>query len=298
MKKNPTTLLRALLTDIIDYAGLFPPAALSMCEAVKNFARYIESENSWMLVRFVLPLSRISEFENEAKEFLNGVTVWRLSALCSASEDEMKVIEDFNLRYEGKAIIDAIETKANNAEEIRQVSAACTYGQVSSIFCEIPIAEISLIEKIASADFKAKARTGGIKQEMFPTAEEIARFIFACQKSKVSFKATAGLHHPLRCVKPLTYELNAERGTMHGFLNVFLAAAFIRNGLSEDEAIELLLDENVSSFAFEDDAIRWRSFIINTNELKDARENFALSFGSCSFQEPIEDLKELGILKI
>lgn len=295
MKKNLTTLLHALLTDIIDYAGLFPPAALSMSEAVKNYARYIEGENAWMLARFVLPLSRLDEFEKEAKEFLSSVTVWRLSALCGASDEEMKTIEDFNLRYEGKAIIDAIEIKANSAEEIQRVSTTYGSGWVSRIFCEIPIAEISLIENIAKTDFKAKARTGGIKQEMFPTAEEIARFIFACHQSNAAFKATAGLHHPLRCVKPLTYEEDAEQGIMHGFLNVFLAAAFIRNGLSESEAVELLLDEDISSFSFEDDAIRWRSYRLNRDELKEARENFALSFGSCSFEEPIEDLKELGV---
>lgn len=296
-KKEIAPSLYTLLSELIDYAGLFPPAALSMNESVKNFARYIKGEHSFMLGRFVLPLSRLNEFETEAKEFLNGSTVWRLSALCGASVEEMKTIEEFNLRYKDRAIIDAIETKANGAEEIEQVSATCGSG-LSLVFCEIPIAEISLIEKIAQAGLKAKARTGGIKQDMFPTVEEIARFIFACHKANAPFKATAGLHHPIRCLKPLTYEADSERGVMHGFLNLFLAAAFIRNGLNEHEAVELLLDENVSSFALEENAIQWREVSVNSNELKDTRTNFALSFGSCSFEEPIEDLKELGLYPI
>lgn len=295
MSKEISSALRALLSELIDYAGLFPPAALSMNESVKNFARYTESEYAFMLGRFVLPLSRLDEFETKAKEFLNGATVWRLSVLCNASVEEMNEIEDFNLRYKDKAIIDAIETKANSAEEIEE--ARKVIPDSLTTFCEIPIAEISSIEKIAENDSKAKVRTGGVKQDMFPSAEEIARFIFICHKANASFKATAGLHHPIRCVKPLTYEANAECGKMHGFLNVFLAAAFIRcKGLSENEAVELLLDENASLFTFEDDAIRWRDFCINADELKHARENFACSFGSCSFEEPIEDLKELGIL--
>jgi hypothetical protein len=288
--------LNILLSELIDYAGLFPPAVLSMREAVKNFARYVEDEYAWMLGRFVLPLSRLDEFEIAAKEFLNGSNLWRLSVLCDANNEEIKKIEEFNLRYDGKAIVDAIETKANSEGEIQRVSTACGSGWVPLIFCEIPITEIPLIEKIASAGFKAKARTGGIKQEMFPTAEEIAKFILACHQSNVAFKATAGLHHPIRCVKPLTYEANAERGVMHGFLNLFLSAAFIRNGLSESEAVEFLLDENVSSFAFDNEAIHWRSYKLNANQLKDARKSFALSFGSCSFEEPIEDLKQLGVL--
>jgi len=303
--KKISVACRDLFSELIDYAGLFPPAALSMSEAVKNYARYVKSENAWMLARFVLPLSRLDEFEREAKEFLNPPAIaggtdknlWRLSALCGASDEEMKAIEDFNLRYSERAVIDAIETKANNANE---VSTACGSGRVSLIntFCEISIPEDprDLIEAIAKAGFKAKMRTGGIKQEMFPKAEEIARFIFACHQSNVAFKATAGLHHPIRCVKPLTYEANAECGKMHGFLNVFLTAAFVSKGLSESEAIELLLDENAESLSFENDAITWRSFRVNADEVKNTRENFALSFGSCSFTEPIEDLKELGIL--
>jgi hypothetical protein len=296
MFRQISNALDSLLSGLIDYAGLFPPAALSMQEAVNNFARYIEGEHAWMLGRFVLPLSRLDEFEEAAKVFLNSKIVWRLSVLCNTSEEELKTIEDFNRCYESRAIIDAIEIKANNAEEIQQVSTACTYGRVS-IFCEIPIAENlnELIHAIAESNIYAKARTGGVKQNMFPSAEEVTRFVFACHQSNVAFKATAGLHHPIRCLKPLTYEANAEHGVMHGFLNVFLAAAFIRNGMSEDEAIELLLDENVSSFAFEDETIRWRSYKLNADELRDARENFALSFGSCSFEEPVEELRELGI---
>ena len=32
--------IRALLTESIDYAGLFPPAGLDMASAVENYARY------------------------------------------------------------------------------------------------------------------------------------------------------------------------------------------------------------------------------------------------------------------
>jgi hypothetical protein len=287
-----------LLSELIDYAGLFPPAQLTMEKAVENYARYIESEHKWMLARFVLPLSRLSEFEKEADKFLsnNEPMLWRLSALCGANLDqEIEKIDEFNRRYSQRAIIDAIEIKASSATEIEEARAFIPSSLMT--FCEIPITEISLIAAIANAGFRAKARTGGVRQDMFPLPEDIARFIFVCRESNAAFKATAGLHHPLRCIKPLTYETDATRGTMHGFLNVFLAAALIRcKSLDQSEAIELLLDENVSSFAFENDAIAWRGFRISAAELKDARDNFSLSFGSCSFEEPIEDLKELGVL--
>ncbi|HEV2719334.1 MAG TPA: hypothetical protein VG323_04885, partial [Thermoanaerobaculia bacterium] len=106
----------------------------------------------------------------------------------------------------------------------------------------------------------------------------------------VAFKATAGLHHPLRCVRPLTYEPSSPRGTMHGFVNVFMAAAL----LSRAEAI--LDDDDPRAFAFDDDTASWRGHNVLTGDLAKLRDGFAISFGSCSFEEPVNDLKELGWL--
>src|SRR5579864_9452816 len=57
------TALRPLLENLIDYAGLFPPSALPMARAIENYQRYRESAESWMLARFVVPVSRLDEFE-------------------------------------------------------------------------------------------------------------------------------------------------------------------------------------------------------------------------------------------
>src|SRR5215471_10308407 len=55
--------LRILLTHLIDYAGLFPPAALEMPEAQRNYAAYRAGEYSWMLGRFVVPAARLDEVD-------------------------------------------------------------------------------------------------------------------------------------------------------------------------------------------------------------------------------------------
>ena len=88
-------------------------------------------------------------------------------------------------------------------------------------------------------------------------------------------------------MKPLTYESNAPTGTMHGFVNVFMAAAI------PDRAEEVLLDRE---FSFDDDGVTWRDVHVTTEEIARMRRTFAISFGSCSFEEPIADLKELGWL--
>ncbi|MBV9496978.1 MAG: hypothetical protein JOZ54_22250 [Acidobacteria bacterium] len=180
---------------------------------------------------------------------------------------------------------DTIEAKATNADEIEAI-ASRTEGK--TVYIELT--DLSLLDAVAQHGLRAKIRTGGVTADAFPNAKAIADFIRACAERGVAFKATAGLHHPVRCVKPLTYDADAPRGTMHGFVNVFLAAAL--PGLAE----EILLDDDPRSFSFEDDAASWRGNRVATETLRELRQTFAISFGSCSFEEPVADLKELGWL--
>lgn len=238
--------LHALLEHLIDYAGLFPPAALTMQDAVRNYARYRDGELAWALGRFVVPQARVSE-----------------------------VPRDFPL-----SVLGVDEVKATTEEEV----AAFPPG----VYVEI--ADIALLDAIRRHGQRAKIRTGGITPDAFPAIDDVAEFLRACKAKGVAFKATAGLHHPLRCVKPLTYEPNAPIGTMHGFLNVFLAAAL------PDHADAILAESDPSAFAFDDDAASWRGHRVTTEEIVAMRRDFATSFGSCSFEEPIEDLRALGWL--
>ena len=70
--------LRILLSDAIDYAGLFPPASLDMPAAAENFARYLNCEFRWMLGRFVVPAERLAELEKLLKP--NRARGWRVTA--------------------------------------------------------------------------------------------------------------------------------------------------------------------------------------------------------------------------
>jgi hypothetical protein len=151
----------------------------------------------------------------------------------------------------------------------------------------VEITDTSVLPELKRRGLRAKIRTGGITEDAFPSAETVAAFLRACKAAGVAFKATAGLHHPLRCVRPLTYEPNAAVGTMHGFVNVFLAAALV------DDAEAILLERDPAVFAFSDEGARWRDRFIPIDALGEMR-TFAISFGSCSFEEPIDDLKELG----
>lgn len=301
---HPAPVVRALLAGIVDYAGLFPPSGLTMRDAVHNFAAYRAGEDAWALGRFILPAARLAEFEQEAAALLpreSDATPWRLSALVGdAMERDMAEIRAFNARHSsaaaGAAITDAIEAKAGTVEQIERVLSSAT-GTLET-FIEIPLVSDvrTLLAAVRRGGGRAKVRTGGVTPEAFPSAEQLARFIEACVAEDVPFKATAGLHHPLRAEYRLTYEPGAARARMYGFLNVFLAAALLGAGMPASEVPALLEEESAEALRITDDALEWRGHRLTTQQAAVARARVALSFGSCSFSEPVDDLKELRLL--
>jgi len=296
---NPKKSIRALLAGIIDYAGLFPPSQLSMPQAVANYAAYQRGDYEWMLGRFVVPVASLDEFMTSAKDFFSdGEDAWRLSVL--AGEDIYETvhrIEEFNHAHHARAVCDALEVKSNTSYQIKEIADAASPSLKT--YFEIPVDEhlADLISTLAVYGQCAKIRTGGITEAAFPSAEQITKFMRVCLAANVPFKATAGLHHPLRAVKPLTYEADAPEGTMNGFLNVFLAAAFLRQGYQPKLINELLKDKRADNFFFDDNGVVWRQeHFLGTVLLENLRTRSAISFGSCSFVEPIDDLQEIGLL--
>jgi hypothetical protein len=296
---------RALLTRLIDYAGLFPPAKLDMTATVSNYARYREAEDAWMLSRLVVPADRLDEFELAAQTALRQSAAdesgpWPISALAAAAgsaelEADIARIDAFNQKHEDDddnlAIIDAIELKADSAGAID--TALDQIGPHFAFF-EIPLTADPkpLIEAMAGEGCGAKVRTGGVMADAIPSPAQLAHFIHCCAAAGVSFKATAGMHHPLR------HHSAVVKAEEHGFLNVFIAAALaLTDELSERDIRALLEEQSLDAFAFDEDAIRWRDHVLRTENIQDVREEFATSFGSCSFDEPREALRHLALLE-
>lgn len=287
--------IQALMSELIDYAGLFPPAGLGMKDAVRNYAAYRQSKNAWMLGRFIAPVTRLAEFE-DARSELQSNQPWPLSALSANLESDLPGIADFNQRNSQRAIIDAIELKVEKADDVERSMARMPANLVP--YFEIPIVAdpVELIRTIGETGARAKARTGGVTADSFPTSFSLARFIKACSDEDVPFKATAGLHHPLRSVNQLTYEPESATALMHGFLNVFLGAAFAQNGMGVERLAEVLEEQSPDAFGFEEGSVSWRGEMVVRGQLRVTRGLLATAFGSCSFEEPIADLQKLGLL--
>lgn len=300
--------VRALMHQIVDYAGLFPPASLDMPKTTANFARYVAGPDRWALARLVIPVSRLGEFERYAEELLPRGTrddteePWRITALSAAAADsafeaDLNILDKFNERHNdsqsGRAIVDAIELKATNANHIER--ALEMMPETLFPWFELPNNQDvrGMVAALSEMESGAKIRTGGTTPEAHPTPLELARFLSVCAAADVPFKATAGLHHPFR------HTAQSVGCKQFGFVNVFIGAALLFHQQIELEELEMLLsDEHARSFEFHPTQVSWKGRSISVGSLRDARERFARSFGSCSFDEPLGDLRSMHLLPV
>ena len=300
----------ALLQRLIDYAGLFPPASLGMAAAVANYEKYLRSEFNWMLGRFIVPAARLGEFQEVAEELQRAraekTRCWDLSALLGPDvAADFARVSEFNLQRVANsspigAKIESVEVKITSSAEIEKFSRIICLDMET--YFEIPWNGATpedmheCVKAVAACGRRAKIRTGGETADKFPPSEMLVEFMKACATANVGFKATAGLHHPVRSRHRLTYLADSPSGVMHGFLNVFLGAAFVRAGMDSPLVVQLLNEREADRFEFDSSGVTWRGHHLSSGQIAQARRNFAISFGSCSFGEPIEDLQALYLL--
>jgi len=287
--------VQVLMSHAVDYAGLFPPAALSMQEAVRNYAQYARGADAWMLGRFILPATRLPEFATalEANCCAERERPWMLSLLASADrEADIAAMQNFT---SGLAFLDALELRADSAQQAAQ--------QVEDTLSAYPTQITRFVECSAEAlphilpvlhkhKAHAKIRTGGVTAEAIPGIEAVADFLLACAQAGVACKATAGLHHALRGEYPLTYEPGAPTAVMHGFLNVLAASLLAQAQASREELLMALASTSAAEFTWTPATFRWREHRFTHSQIEAARQHGLISFGSCSFTEPVETLAQ------
>lgn len=283
----------SLLRRVVDYAGLFPPAALDMETAVSNYQDYLRSDHGWMLGSFVVSAARLEEFVAVFEQVCCGEreSPWTVSIVCAGeAADDARRIADFR---QGAVFIGSLEAKAANpriAEEVleRLPAARARYVEFP------PELAAEMLPVLADRGAWAKIRMGGMTPETIPGPESVEHFLMACARERMRFKATAGLHHAIRRTRALTGASDGKRATMHGFLNLFLAAALAYFGADQEAIVRTLSEEDASAFQVDDELIRWHDQILIADQIERVRSEFAMSFGSCSFTEPVDDMKEMG----
>lgn len=305
----PAASLRALLAHSIDYAGLFPPANLSLEPALRNQAEYVRLPDAWMLGAFILPASEFDAAARDLSQFESRQSL-RISALGPKTEhgdafqaaisSVLESIGLFRSRGGGVVSIEQLEMPLPaklDVDSLGTVRAALGDARLKT-FWEAPANTAEgAIRLIAESNAESgggklgfKLRTGGVTAEAFPSSAQIASALVAAGREKVPIKFTAGLHHPIR----LFHE--SVRTKMHGFLNVLGAGVLgLEHNWSEKQTAAMLEDENPASFSFQDDLFSWRDWKIASEQIVAQRE-LVTSFGSCSFDEPRDDLRALKLL--
>ena len=318
---KPSHSLLTFTDKLIDYAGLFPPASLDLATSLNNYLAYRSSHYCKILSRFVCPVQLLAKAEEILKNIPNPGKI-TVTALIKGGKN----LQDFQKNLDGNIKsplpdsgginkVDMFELKLSDDvlkeyDEKKFTSVLNTvtevfrnnYGNKYFVFVEGNTEDdherkvtmlADSISGINHAGFNLgyKLRTGGTKAEDFPSAEIIAHSIRVCLDRKVPMKFTAGMHHPF-----IHYD-DKIKTKMHGFINVFGAGIIsMRHNLTNKGIEELINDEDPGSFLFTDEYFSWKDWKIDVKDIAYARQNLVTSFGSCSFEEPVEDLKSFELL--
>ena len=274
----------ALLGRLIDHAALFPPASMTMPEAIEADRAARATGEAWMLDRFICPASRLGELPADAP---------RLSVVLDGGEGDLEGVAEAIAAGRAVELVEARidPTWIPDTQELVRSK----LGERVQAYWELPPGRgvRGEVAAVREAGAGAKIRCGGVTAEAFPPVEAVAAFVAACRDAGVRFKATAGLHHPVRHVDPST------GFHMHGFLNLLAAAVFAHaDRLGEDQLAELLAEEDPEAFAVDAGGLAVHGRHADAGAIAAARAALFAAYGSCSFFEPVEDLTALGILPV
>ena len=307
---------RALLERLIDDAGLFPPAALPMRAALRAHARHGESAYWWIGGRFVVPASRLDEFAaaRSAADDPIDLSVVLDSGTSGAKGDTVRA--DMH-RIDRVAALDGVTVSSLEARLPNiTLDDAAMRRIVADIVERYPTAEVAFwYESVYDAGWNtapeswlavlataraaapanvtlgAKVRCGGAAARATPTVGDLAAFLIAAHAHDVPWKATAGLHHPVRGPHG-----SDAAPAPHGFLNLFVAGAALHAGAIDAARVaDVLAETDPLAFVVDPAHVAWREVRLEPEHIGAARER-CVAFGSCSFDEPVNDLRELGMV--
>ena len=302
--------VRALLTGTIDYAGLFPPARLPMPDTVLRFRQHSAGPDGWILARLVVPAARLGELTALLGEARDPQPPIRLAVLARTNELSSDLADTLSFadRHAGQAVVEQLELQLPDepgrvAHAVKQSLEAIHTRAPGAV----PFFEPSLLEgwaerlrrtvdaltaAAAGGAVGLKIRCGGLDASAVPSPQAVAAALAACRRSGIPLKATQGLHQPVR-----HFDAGLDT-TAHGFLNLFFAGVLGHcHGLSEGELLAMIEEREPAAFRFHEAGLSWRERAAGLDGIAAARRGAVTSFGSCSFSEPRDALRTLGLLE-
>ncbi|NYD43414.1 hypothetical protein [Nocardioides panaciterrulae] len=283
-----TAVLEPTWTGLVDDAAIFPPGNADLADAAtahleRRHTAYADLVGSLVVRDTDLPqlrgcAARVSVVVTGGAGQIAGP-----AALCARLGLEPAGLEI--------ALRDLDDLAGNARRVVTAVDAARAAGDLAEdvpVHVELPQADpsyawLAAADEVAAAELRLKFRTGGVDAHHFPTAPRLSSWIDAALDRETPFKCTAGLHH---AVRHTTAEGFVEPVDQHGFLNVLLATRLAFDGASQEDVVAALEQRDAGALAA----------AAREADLAGARRWFT-SFGSCSVQEPLDDLIALGLLE-
>jgi hypothetical protein len=290
---------------LVDYAGLFPPAQLDLPQATDEYRTARAGSHAWMLGRFSVPLAVLTANPELLHDAPLSVIVEGGADRSSWPERIATAAAGVAQRRAQGARIEILEVPLSPAfvqpeaatEALRILRETLQSNGIADLatYVELPrddgwsdLLDRALPE-LAQHGLRAKLRCGGVTAAAFPSVAQVSAFLAAACAAKVPFKATAGLHHPIR-------HRDAATGfPMHGFVNL-LAGAALAPSVEAAVLREVIAEEEAAAFALDASGLRWRKHTVDERALAETRRDRFVSYGSCSFDEPVADLIALGML--
>jgi hypothetical protein len=269
---------------LVDDAAVFPPGDAPLADAL---AAYVERSGEWyadLVGSFVVSDTALPDVTEDVP--VSVVVTGGAGAIGGA----LRYADKWGKRVTGLEI--ALRDLDDLAGNARRVSAAVeaargegVLDEETRVYVELPQTDASpawlaAADVVAEGEHRLKFRTGGLESDKFPTPEQLAGWIDAALDRETPFKCTAGLHH---AIAHRDHETDFPH---HGFLNVLLATRQAFDGATTAEVATLLADH------YPNDLVA----LARTSDVAGARRWFT-SFGSCSVNEPLDDLVGLGLIE-
>ncbi|WP_240641189.1 hypothetical protein [Nocardioides ferulae] len=275
-------------TALIDDAATFPPGDAELLTAAAAYADRSGTPDAPLVRSFVVrdtDLPRFAVAEGVAMPLSVVVTggagqLAGPTAHCARHGRELAGLEI--------ALRDLDDLPGNARRVVAAVDAARADGSLADdvpVFVELPQQEpsagwLAAADEVAAAELRLKLRTGGVEPQQAPAAATLAAWVDAALDRETPFKCTAGLHRAVR-------HTAADGAEQHGFLNLLVATRLAFDGAGGDEVLATLEQRDAEALLAAAAAA----------DLAGARRWFT-SFGSCSVDEPLADLRALGLLRV
>ena len=269
----------ALFHRLVDDAALFPPGNAAMADAVPGHGQFLASAHADLVGPFLCPSSRLDELVDE----LQHVERLDLGLIVDTGLEDVE-------RASAAAVADdrialaIVEVPLPTGADLPLETERAIRGSPPGVRLHVELPRSpgwpQALDVLAAAGHGAKLRTGGMRAELFPTDAELGAFIIACAERAVPFKCTAGLHHAVCHTDPDTGWHH------HGFLNILVATSRALTGGDVDDALGEARPEVLAAEAAS----------IDPTTAAATRALFR-SYGSCNIDEPVDDLRQLGLIR-